>query len=115
VGLALPLEEFSRRLMRTVLSGRDICVLLHDVDFQQIKDRNSKTLLLRRFVVDECLVSMNNKMLADVYDISIGNVKKTCCIATRRREAEVGRVGHPPALTSEQDAEIVCRLLHGTS
>jgi hypothetical protein len=29
---------------------------------------------------DECLVLMNNKMLADVHDISVGNVKRTCFI-----------------------------------
>jgi hypothetical protein len=72
-------------------------------------------LFLRRFVVDECIVSMNNKMLAEMYDISVGNVKKIRCIATRRRKAEIARVGTPPALTSEQEAEIIDRLLHDAS
>jgi hypothetical protein len=73
----LPLEEIAPRFRRTILSGGDIRTLLQDVEFQQIEDRNSQMLFLRRFVVDECLVSMNTKMPADVYDISVGNVKNS--------------------------------------
>jgi hypothetical protein len=95
-----------------MLSGRDIRALLSDAEFHQIENRNSQMLFLRRFVVDKCIVSTNNKMPADAYDISIGNAKKIRCVVARRREAEIDRVGRPPALASEQEAEIVDRLLH---
>jgi hypothetical protein len=98
-----------------MLSGRNIRSLLHDVEFQQIEDRNSQMLFLRRFALDECLVLMNNKKLADVDDISVGTVRKIHCVADRRREAEIGRGARPPALASEQEAEIIDRLLHDAS
>jgi hypothetical protein len=41
--------------------------------------------------------------------------KKIRCVSARRRQAEVGRVGRPPALPNEQDAEIVDRLMHDAS
>jgi hypothetical protein len=89
------MEELSRQLMRTIQSGGDFRALLPDVEFQQITDRNSQMLFLRRFVVHEYLVSINNKMLADKYGISVRNLQKICRVSARRREAEVGRVGRP--------------------
>jgi hypothetical protein len=72
-------------------------------------------LFVRRFMVDEYLVLMNSKMLADVYDTSVGNVNKIRCVAARRLEAEVGRARRSPAITSKQEAEIVDCLLHCAS
>jgi hypothetical protein len=112
---ALPLEELLRRLMKTMLSGHDIRAPLHDVELQQIEDRNSQMLFMPRSVANKRLVSMNDKMLADVYDINVGNVKKIRCVAGQRCRAESGRVVRPPAETSEQEAEIVDRLLHDAS
>jgi hypothetical protein len=75
-------------------------------------------LFLRRFVVEECLVSMNNKMLADVYDmydISVGNVKKFVALPLGGANAEVSRVRCPLTRSSEQEAEIVDRWMYDAS
>jgi hypothetical protein len=83
--------------MKTMPTRRDIRALLPDVKFQQIENGNLQVLSLRRFVADECLISVNNKTLANVHDSSVGRVQNIRCVAARQREAKVGRAGYAPA------------------
>jgi DNA-binding NarL/FixJ family response regulator len=111
----LPSPQLLQRLQRTVMSGRDIRALLHDSDFRAIPDRNSQMLFLREFAADQCFVSINDKILAEIYEISLGNVKKIRCNAHRRQQDPSPRLGRPPALTDDQEAEIVQRLIRRAS
>jgi hypothetical protein len=112
---ALPLPLLLQRLERTALSGRDIRALLQNPDFRAIPDRNSQMLFLRNFADEECFVSINDKTLAEAYDIGLGNVKKIRCKARQRESTPAQRVGRPPALTGEQEDEVVQNLLRRAS
>jgi DNA-binding NarL/FixJ family response regulator len=97
------------------MTGRDIRALLHDADFRAIPDRNSQMLFLREFAAEQCFVLINDETLAEIYDISLGNVKKIRCNARRRQQNPSSRLGRPSALTDDQEAETVQRLIHHAS
>jgi hypothetical protein len=58
------------------MNARDIRALLHDCEFQQISDRNSQMLYLKQFPADQCFLSINDKALGCIHEISMGNMKK---------------------------------------
>jgi hypothetical protein len=66
------------------MSERDIRAMLHDPEFQAIVDRNSQLIFLQKHAIDECNVSMNDKKLAAIYQISEGHVRCIRCIARKR-------------------------------
>jgi hypothetical protein len=81
--------------------------LLHDPDFRAIPDRHSQILFLRKVVPEQCFISINNKTLVEIDDVSLGNVKKIRCNACCRQQDAIHGLGHSPALTNDQEAEIV--------
>jgi hypothetical protein len=93
------------------MNARDIRALLHDSEFQRISDRNSQMLFLRQFALDECSLSINNKALARVFEISEGNVRKIRCLARQRDDDTTGRPGRPPLMTDDQEAAMVEGLI----
>jgi hypothetical protein len=72
-------------------------------------------LFLRRCAEEQCYVSVNDKVLADIYAISLGNVRKIRCNARRRELNPSHRTGRPAALSEDQEVEIVQNLLRRAS
>jgi hypothetical protein len=87
---AVPLAILSHKLQLTAMNARDIHAVLHDSEFEQISDRHSQTLYLKQFTADQCFLSINDKALACIYEISIGNVKEMHCIARQSEQAGTG-------------------------
>jgi hypothetical protein len=52
-------------------------------------------------------LSINDKTLARVCQISVGNVKKIRSIARQCEQRVTGRSGRPPVLTADQEVAIV--------
>jgi hypothetical protein len=56
---------------------------------------------------DECHVSMNDKELAAVYQISEGHVRRIHCVARKRKEHPSQPIGRPHKLTDDQKREVI--------
>jgi hypothetical protein len=108
---ALPLNELSRKLHPLGFAARDLRALLRDPELLTIADRNSQMFFLSRYIPEQCYISLNDKKLAEIYEISIGNVRKLRFLAKQRNEDNPIHVGKPCTLSKEQENEIVQELL----
>jgi hypothetical protein len=66
-----------------------IRALLPDSEFSQISDRNSQMLCFKHFAADQWFPSLKDKALACIYEISIGNVKKSAVLGAKANKQEL--------------------------
>jgi hypothetical protein len=112
---ALTPTELSVRLQPLGLSARDLRALLHDPDFQEISDRNSQLIFISYFIPEQCFITMNDKKLSDIYQISPGNVRKIRFKTRNHDENSPVHFGRPTSLNADQENEIVQLILSRAS
>jgi hypothetical protein len=93
------------------MSARDVRAMFHDPQFQAIRDRNSQLLFLAKYARDECFISINDRKLSEVYEISEGHIRRLRCVARKKEEMPDRPVGRPCKLTDEQERDVVERIL----
>jgi hypothetical protein len=81
--------------------------MLHDLDFQAIVDRNSQFIFLQRYAIDECNVSMNNKKLTAIYQISERHVQRIPRVVRKREEHPNHPIARPHKFTDDQEREVI--------
>jgi hypothetical protein len=102
-------DELAPRLESAGMSARDVRAILHDPEFQAIGDRNSKFIVLQKYVIDEGNISMNNKKLVTIYQISKGRVRRIRCVARKKHLNQP--IDRPHKLTDDQEREVIEMLL----
>jgi hypothetical protein len=64
-------------------------------------------------VSDESWIHINEKQLANIYQITVGHVKRLSSVARKRAKSDPPRMGRPPILTEDQ--EIRQKILMGNN
>jgi hypothetical protein len=93
------------------MSARDVRAMLHDPEFQAIVDRNSQLIFLQKYAIDECNLSMNDKKLATIYQISEGHSRWIRCIARKREEYSSQAIGRSHKLPDDHEREVMEMIL----
>jgi hypothetical protein len=70
---------------------------------------------IKQFATDQCFLSINDRTLACVYQISVVNVKKIRSIPLQREQGATSRFGRPHLVTADQEVAIVEGLLRRAS
>jgi hypothetical protein len=84
------------------MTACDIRALIHDPEFQTIRDRNSQLVSLKSFAFDQCSLSICEKPLANTYHISVGHAKRLCHVARKRAQTNTPRIGRRQILSEDQ-------------
>jgi hypothetical protein len=80
------MDQLARRLEPSGISARDVQPMVHDPEFQAISDRNSQPLFLQQYAANECYVSLNHRKLAEIDQISEGQIRRLRCIARKKQQ-----------------------------
>lgn len=100
------MNEICERSINTIVSARDIRAMFKDEGFIQCYSRNDQLVFARSFLQDRCFLSANNKLLATLFNISDGNVRKILCKARKKQNKN----GRPFIFTEDQENLIVAEL-----
>jgi hypothetical protein len=65
--------------------------MLHDSEFQAIVDQYSQFAFLQKYTIDECNVSMNDKKLTAIYQISEGHARQFAALLEKEKNISVSR------------------------
>jgi hypothetical protein len=74
---AFPLMVLLHKLELAAMKACDIRTVLNDSEFQQISDQKSQRPFFKQFMADQSFISIHGKMFAWIYQISVGNRKKS--------------------------------------
>jgi hypothetical protein len=77
---ALLAAELFHELEPLGLTARNIRTLLRNPDFQVIPDRT-------HFIREQCCITIKDKEISTVYDISVSNVRKSHYLATKHSQS----------------------------
>jgi hypothetical protein len=111
---SLPPNELARRLEPTGMTARDVRAMFHEPEFQAIVDRKSQLLFLDQYLMNECHISINDKRLAEIYQISEGHIRRLRCVARKRQETGARAAGRPRKLTDDREKEVKDWILSAT-
>jgi hypothetical protein len=92
------------------MSARGMWAMVHEPEFQVIQDWNSQLFFFTKSSPDECPVSMNNKKLAEIYQISEGHVRQLRCVAKQKQETASRPVGRPYKLTVDPEKKSISKI-----
>jgi hypothetical protein len=68
-------------------------------------------MFLQAFAFKSCFVDVSDAVLAVVYEITLGNVRKVLCTSRKRAANTDAKAGRPPTLTEAQEDEIIQLIL----
>jgi hypothetical protein len=88
---------------------------MHDPEFQTIRDRNSQLIFLKSFAPDQCWLSVGEKKLANIYQTSVGHMKRLRSVARKRAHTDTLRIGRGPILTEDQDHQLIGIILEAAT
>jgi hypothetical protein len=106
---ALSLVQLKQRLEATELTARDIRFLFYPPEFQSVSDRNSQIMFLHASAFKSCVVDLSDAVLAFVFEMTPGNVRKVRCTFRKRAANLNAKAGHPPASSEVYEERRIAR------
>ena len=100
------IDEICERSINTIVTARDLRAMFKDDGFIKCSSRNDQLIFARSFLKEVCYISANNKLLAILFNISDGNVRKILCKARKKQNQN----GRPFILTDDQENLVVAEL-----
>jgi hypothetical protein len=89
------------------MPAHDMCAMFHDLEFQAIPNRNSQLLFLQQYTANKCYISLNDRKLAEIYEISEGHVKQLHCVAREKAIIASRPIDRPRKFDEGQETDMI--------
>ena len=100
-------EDIFERCRDTIISPTDLLAIARNEDFLSCSSRNEQLLFLREFLPKNCFISAKAKLLAKIFNITEGNVRKILCKANKQKKAN-----RRPLKISNEDEKQLIQVIH---
>ena len=96
-------EDIFERCRDTIIIATDLRAITRNEDFINCSSRNEQLLFLREFLPKNCFILANTKLLAKIFNITEGNIRKILCNANKKKKPN----GRPLKLSDEEEIHLL--------
>ena len=69
-------DVFMQRCQGTIIRAQDARAIVRNECFTSCTSRNEQMLFVRQFLIENCFISANAKLMSSIYCITEGNLEK---------------------------------------
>ena len=100
-------DVFMQRCQGTIIRAQDARAIVRNECFTSCTSRNEQMLFVRQFLIENCFISANAKLMSSIYCITEGNFRKILCNSKKQKMPN----GRPLKIDEAKEDELISTIL----